>query len=48
MKGNHYQERKQEYKASGRIFRTRSIVQTAQGEKNGLWTTVLAAAVFLE
>jgi len=43
-----WDERKQEYKASGRIFRTQSIVQTAQGEKNGLWTTVLAAAVFLE
>jgi len=43
-----WDERKQEYKASGRIFLTQSIVQTAQGEKNGLWTTVLAAAVFLE
>jgi len=33
---------------SGRFVRTQSIVQTAQGDKNGLWTTVLAAAVFLE
>ena len=43
-----WDERKQEYKMSGRFVRTQSVVQTAQGEKNGLWTTVLAAAVFLE
>jgi len=43
-----WDERKQEYKMSGRFVRTQSIVQTAQGEKSGLWTTVLAAAVFLE
>ena len=43
-----WDERKQEYKMSGRIVRTQSVAQTAQGDKNGLWTTVLAAAVFLE
>jgi len=43
-----WDERKQEYKMSGRFVRTQSIAQTARGEKNGLWTTVLAAAVFLE
>ncbi len=43
-----WDERKQEYKASGRIFRTQSVVQTARGDKNGQWTTVLAAAVFIE
>ena len=43
-----WDERKQEYKMSGRFVRTQSVVQTAQGDKNGLWTTVLAAAVFLE
>jgi len=43
-----WDERKQEYKMSGQFVRTQSIVQTAQGDKNGLWTTVLAAAVFLE
>ena len=43
-----WDERKQEYKMSGRIFRTQSVVKTAQGDKNGLWTTVIAAAVFLE
>jgi len=43
-----WDERKQEYKMSGRFVRTQSISQTAKGDKNGLWTTVLAAAVFLE
>ena len=43
-----WDERKQEYKMSGRFVRTQSIVQTAKGDKNGLWTTVLSAAVFLE
>ncbi|HEC89209.1 MAG: arginine decarboxylase, pyruvoyl-dependent [Thermoplasmata archaeon] len=42
-----WDERKQEYKMSGRFVRTQSIVQTARGDKNGLWTTVIAAAVFL-
>jgi arginine decarboxylase len=43
-----WDERKQEYKMSGRFVRTQSIVQTARGEKNGLWTTTVAAAVFIE
>ncbi len=43
-----WDERKQEYKMSGRFVRTQSVAQTAQGDKNGLWTTVLAAAVFME
>jgi arginine decarboxylase len=43
-----WDERKQEYKMSGYIVRTKSVVQTAQGDKTGLWTTVIAAAVFIE
>ena len=43
-----WDERKQEYKMSGRFVRTQSVVQTARGEKTGLWTTVIAAAVFIE
>jgi len=41
-----YDERREIYKAKGLIVRTRSTVQTAEGDKNGLWTTVIAAAVF--
>ena len=43
-----WDERKQEYKMSGRFVRTQSVVQTSRGEKTGLWTTVIAAAVFIE
>ncbi len=43
-----WDKRKQEYKMSKKIVRTQSVAQTAEGDKNGLWTTVIAAAVFLE
>ena len=42
-----YDDRKQIYKMSGKIVRTRATVQTAEGDKNGLWTTVVSAAVLL-
>ena len=43
-----WDERKQEFKMSGHFVRTQSVAQTARGGLNGLWTTVIAAAVFLE
>jgi len=43
-----WDERKQVYKASGKVYRTSNITQSAKGDKNGLWTTVVAAAVFVE
>jgi len=43
-----WDERKQEYKMSGRFVRTLGVEQTARGDKDGLWTTVLAVAVFLK
>jgi len=42
-----WDERKQQYKASGRIFQTRSLCQSAEGDKNGKWTSVVSVAVFL-
>jgi arginine decarboxylase len=42
-----WDERKQQYKASGLIIKTSNITQSAEGHKDGLWTTVLAAAVFI-
>lgn len=39
--------RKEVYKASGHVFRTRNICQSAEGHKDGLWTSVVAAAVFV-
>jgi len=42
-----YDERRELYRSAGLVVRTRAIVQTAEGDKNGLWTTVVAAAVFV-
>lgn len=42
-----YDERREIYRMSGRIVRTRSITQSAEGDKDGRWTTVLTAAVLL-
>ncbi len=43
-----WDEREQIYKASGRIFKTTSITQSAEGHKDGLWTTVIASAVLID
>lgn len=43
-----WDEREKLYKMSGKIVRTTNITQSAQGNKDGLWTTVLATAVFVE
>ena len=43
-----WEEREQIYKASGHIFKTNNIVQSAEGNKDGLWTTTIAVAVLLE
>lgn len=43
-----WEEREQIYKASGHIFKTTNICQSAEGNKDGLWTTTIAVAVFAE
>ena len=43
-----WDEREQLFKMSGKIVRTSNITQTAVGNKDGLWTTVFAGAVFVE
>jgi len=42
-----WDEREQVYKASGKIYKTTHFCQSAEGNKNGLWTTVIAAAVLV-
>ncbi len=42
-----WDEREQIYKMSGKIIKTTNITQSAIGNKDGLWTTVIAAAVFI-
>lgn len=43
-----WDERKEEYIASGYITKTSHVCQSFEGNKDGLWTTVIAAAVFIE
>lgn len=43
-----WDERKELYKASDTFFKASHICQSAEGNKNGLWTTVVTAAVFIE
>ncbi|MGQ9514285.1 MAG: pyruvoyl-dependent arginine decarboxylase [Thermoproteota archaeon] len=42
-----YDEKKQQWRISGKIVKTTNVTQSAEGDKNGLWTTVVAAAVFI-
>src|SRR4029453_11546006 len=42
-----WDEREQIFKMSGKIVRTANITQSAVGNKDGLWTNALAAAVFI-
>jgi arginine decarboxylase len=42
-----WDERKQIYKMHNQIVRTANITQSAVGSSKGLWTTVVAAAVFI-
>ena len=42
-----WDEREQLYKMSGKIVKTFNVTQSAEGDKNGLWTTVIATAVLL-
>ncbi|MCY4507956.1 MAG: arginine decarboxylase, pyruvoyl-dependent [Acidobacteria bacterium] len=42
-----WDEKKEVYRLSNRIVRTQNVTQTAVGDKQGLWTTVVAAAVIV-
>ena len=42
-----WEEREEVFKASGKIIKTTNTCQSAEGNKDGLWTTTIAAAVFV-
>jgi arginine decarboxylase len=42
-----YDEQKDVFVIGSKHVKTRNITQTAVGDKNGLWTTAVAAAVFI-
>jgi arginine decarboxylase len=39
---------REEYQLQDHIVTARNVTQSAVGDKNNLWTTVVAAAVFVE
>ena len=43
-----WEEREQVYKSSGQIIKTTNTTQSAEANKDGLWTTTIAVAVLLE
>lgn len=43
-----YDERKDIWRVSDKLFRTRNVTQSAIGDRDGLWTSVVAAAVFVD
>lgn len=42
-----WDEREKVYKMSGKIVRSYNITQSAEGHKDGIWTTVIACAILL-
>jgi len=42
-----WNQREEQWKLSGKIYKTQNITQSAQGNKDGLWTTVVSAAVLI-
>lgn len=42
-----WDEKREVYRLSNQIVRTQNVTQTAVGSKEGLWTTVIAAAVIV-
>ena len=42
-----WDEKRQQWTISGKIYKTKNITQTAKGDKRGRWTTVFAAAVLI-
>jgi len=42
-----WNEKKQVFKMSGKIVKTRNTTKSVKGDQHGNWTTVIAAAVFI-
>ncbi len=42
-----WDQKEEQWKLSGKIYKTQNITQSAEGNKDGLWTTVISAAVLI-
>jgi arginine decarboxylase len=43
-----WDEREKQFKMSGKIVKTYNVTQSAEGHKDGIWTTVIASAILLQ
>lgn len=42
-----WDQREEQWKLSNKIYKTQNFTQSAEGNKDGLWTTVLSAAILI-
>ena len=42
-----WDQKEEQWKLSGKIYKTQNFTQSAEGNKNGLWTTVISAAILI-
>jgi arginine decarboxylase len=42
-----WDQKEEQWRLSGKIFKTQNFTQSAAGNKDGLWTTVLSTAVLI-
>ena len=42
-----WDQNEEQWKLSGKIYKTQNFTQSAQGNKDGMWTTVISAAVLI-
>lgn len=42
-----WDDKLEQWRLSGKIYKTQNYTQSAEGNKDGLWTTVLSSAVFI-
>ena len=42
-----WDQREEQWKLSEKIYKTQNITQSAEGNKDGLWTTVISAAILI-
>ena len=42
-----WNQKEEQWKLSGKIYKTQNFTQSAEGNKDGLWTTVVSAAILI-
>jgi arginine decarboxylase len=42
-----WNQQEEQWKLSGKIYKTQNFTQSAEGNKDGLWTTVVSAAILI-